>query len=93
MEPNFLKCSSIQTDHSTELKFGMHITVHRLIYCVDFGKFRINSVFTEVQKTILIHYGLWSKILESVLVSKRCNRLSSNLVCVLKVTVSQTLFW
>ena len=50
MESNSLKCSSIQTVHSIELKFGMHIIVHRLIYCVDFGEFSINSFFTGVQK-------------------------------------------
>ena len=58
MEPNSSKCSSMQTVHSIELKFGMHIIVHRLMYCVDFGEFRINSFFTGVQKSILIHYGL-----------------------------------
>ena len=60
MEPNSLKCSSIQTVHSIELKFGMHIIVHRLIHCVDFGEFRMNSFFTGVQKRILVFYGLWS---------------------------------
>ena len=81
MELNSLKCSSIQTVHSIELKFGMHIVVHRLIYYVDFGKFRMNCFFTGVQKTILIHYGLWSQIIKSVLKSK--HSMSSNLVFML----------
>ena len=63
MESNSLKCPSMQTVHSIELKFDMHIIVYRLIYCVDFGEFRINSFFTGEQKSILIHYGLWSQIL------------------------------
>ena len=63
MESNFLKCSSMQTVHSIELKFDMHNIVHRFIYCVDFGEFKINSFFTGVQKSILIHFGLWSQIL------------------------------
>ena len=50
MEPNSLKCSSIQTVPSIELKFGMYIIVHRLIYCVDFGEFRINSFFYRSTK-------------------------------------------
>ena len=45
MESNSLKYSNIQTVHSMELKFGMHIIVYYLIYCVDFGEFRINSFF------------------------------------------------
>ena len=63
MEQNSLKCSSIQTIHPIELKFGMHIIVHRLVYCIDFGEFSINRFFTGVQKIILIHYDLWSQIL------------------------------
>ena len=39
--------------HSIELKLGMHIIDHRLIYCVDFGEVRIYSFFfTGVQKSI-----------------------------------------
>ena len=60
MEPNSLKCSSIQTMHSIELKFGMHITGHRRMNPIDFGEYRMNSFFTGVQKRILIHYGVWS---------------------------------
>ena len=45
MEPNSLKCSSIQTVHSIELKFAMYIIGHRLTYCADFSKFRINRFF------------------------------------------------
>ena len=63
MESNSLRCSSSQKVHSIELKFGMHVIVHRLTYCVDFGEFSINSLFTGVQKSILIHYGLRSQIL------------------------------
>ena len=63
MEPISLKCSSIQTVDSIELKFGMHIIVYRFTYCVVFGEFKINSFFTGIQKSILIHYGLWSQII------------------------------
>ena len=45
-----LKCSSIQTVHSIKLKFGMCIIGHHLTYCIDFGEFRINSLFTGVRK-------------------------------------------
>ena len=31
----------------------MHIIVHRLIYCVDFGEFRINSFLQEYKKLFL----------------------------------------
>ena len=62
MEPNSLMCSSMKTVLSIELKFDMHIIVYRLIYCVDFGEFSIKSFFTGVQKSILMHYGLWSQI-------------------------------
>ena len=41
----------MQTVHSIELKFGMHIIVYRFKYCVDFGEFRINSFYTGVQKS------------------------------------------
>ena len=47
MESNSLKCSSIQTVHSIELRFGMYIIRHRPIYCVDFGEFRINNFLQE----------------------------------------------
>ena len=43
--------------------------------------------FTEVQKRIFIHYGLWSQILQSVLASKWWIRLSSNLIHILLVTI------
>ena len=49
--------------NSIELKFGMHIIVHRLICCVDSGEFRINSFFAGIQKIIVTHYDLWSEIL------------------------------
>ena len=63
------------------LKFGMYIIGHCPTYCVEFGEFRINSCFTGAQKRILIHYSLWSQIVRSMLVSKRCFRLRSNLIC------------
>ena len=66
-----------------EFKFGMHITGHRRTNPIDFGEYRINSYFTGVQKKTLIHYSLWSQILRSMLVSKRCFLLSSNLLCAL----------
>ena len=64
--------------HSIELKYGMYVIGHRPRYCVEFG---INSFFTGAQKRILIHYSLWSQIVRSMLVSKRCFRLGSNLIC------------
>ena len=63
--------------HSIELKFGMGIISYRPTYCVEFGKFRINSFFTGPQKKrILINYSLRSQIIRSMLVSKRCFQLS-----------------
>ena len=41
----FLKCSSTQTMHSIELKFGMYIIDHHPTHCVDFDKFRIHVFF------------------------------------------------
>ena len=67
--------------HSIELKAGMYIIGHRPTYNIDSGEFRINSLFTGVQKIILIHYSLWSQIIRSMLVSKRCFRLRLNLIC------------
>ena len=77
--------------HSIEFKFGMYITGHRRTNPIDFGEHRTNSFFTGVQKRILIHYGLWNQILQSVLVCKRCIRLSSDLVCILQATVGRNL--
>ena len=57
-ESNSLKCSSIQTVHSIELRFGMHIIGHRPTYCVNFGKFRINSFFAGIQEN---SYTGWAK--------------------------------
>ena len=37
--------SALITVHSIALRFGMHITGHCLIYCIDLGEFRINSLF------------------------------------------------
>ena len=44
MEPNSLKCSSMQTVHSIELKFGMYFIGHRLAHCIDFSEFKNESV-------------------------------------------------
>ena len=55
-----LKCSSIQTVLSIELKFGMDITGYRRWNPIDFGECKIYSFFfsTAVQKEFLfIHYG------------------------------------
>ena len=41
IESNSLKCSSIQMEHSVELKFGLHIIGHHPTYCVEFGEFSI----------------------------------------------------
>ena len=43
MESNSFKCFSIQTVHSIEFKFGMHIIGHCPRYYIDFGEFRINN--------------------------------------------------
>ena len=83
IQSNSLNCSSVQMVHSIELKLGMCIIGHRLIYCVEFGEFRINSFSTGALKRILKHYSLWSQIIRSMLVSKRCFRLSSNLISLL----------
>ena len=72
--------------HSIELKFSMYITYHYKANPIDFGECRTHSFFIGV-KIIPLHYGLWNQILKTVLVSKRCIRLSSNLVCILNVKV------
>ena len=81
MKLNSLKCSSIQMVHSIELELRMYIIGHRPTSCVEYGEFRINSFFTRAQKRILVHFRLWSQIVRSMLVSKQCFRLGSNLVC------------
>ena len=48
-----LKCSSIQTVHSIELKSPVHIIGHPPTYCVEFGEFRINSFLQEHKKEFL----------------------------------------
>ena len=60
MESNSLTRPSIQMVHSIKFKIGMYILGHRPTYCISFGKFRINNIFTGVEKRILIHYSLWS---------------------------------
>ena len=47
----------MQTVHLIELKFGMHIIIHRLIYCIDFGELRIDSFFKRSTK--MYSYTLW----------------------------------
>ena len=91
METNSLKCSSIQTVHWIDLKFGMHIKVHRPIYCLKFDELGINSFFTGLQQRILKHYSLWSQFIRSMLVSEWCFRLSLNFICALWVTVPCTI--
>ena len=87
LEPNSLKCSSIQMVHSIELKFGMYIIGHRPTYSIDFDEFRINSFFTGEQKRILIHCSLQNQSIKSMLESNWCIRLSSNQICIFQVTV------
>ena len=43
MVSNSLKCSTIQTMHSIELKFGMHIIGHHRTKATDFGEFLMHS--------------------------------------------------
>ena len=66
MEANSLKCSSIQTVRSIDLKFGIHNTSHRPAFCVDFGEFRINTFFSGVQKRINVHYSPWNQTIRIV---------------------------
>ena len=61
----------------------MYITGHRQTNPINFSEYWMNSFFTGVRKRILIHDSLWSQILKSVPVSKRCIRMSLNLVCIL----------
>ena len=70
MESNFLKCPSIQTVHSMELKFGMRISGHCRTKLIAFDECRVCSIFYMSTKKILIHYGPWNQILKIVLVSK-----------------------
>ena len=44
--------------HSIDLKFGMYIAGRRRTNPIDFGEYRMYSIFAEVQERILIHYGL-----------------------------------
>ena len=53
---------------------------------IDFGECTLFSFFYKSTKKNFIHYGLWSQILKSVLVSKQFIRFNSNLMCILKVT-------
>ena len=39
--------------HSIELKLGKYITGHSRTNPIDFGEYRMNSFFTEVQKIFL----------------------------------------
>ena len=43
----------------------MYIIGHCRINCIDFGGCKIYSLFTEVQKRILIHYSSWNQIIIS----------------------------
>ena len=74
--------------HMIECKFGMHTTGYCQINPINFDDYGIYSLFTRVQKKILIHYSLWIQIIISMLVSKWCILLSSNLVHVLISIVS-----
>ena len=46
-EINFFKV------HFIKLIFGVYITDHRPIYCIDFGEFQINSFLQEYKKEFL----------------------------------------
>ena len=78
---------SVLTVHSIQLKFGMDITDRCRTNPTDFGECRtwsfFFSFFIGAQESILIHYDLWSQILQSAPVSKWGIRMSSNLVCIL----------
>ena len=63
MESSSLKGSSIQTVHSIEFKFGMHIIDHHRMKATDFGEFLMHSFFLQEYKKILIYYGIWNQIL------------------------------
>ena len=63
-------------------KFRKCIIDHCLTYCVDFGEFIINRfVCSSNAKRILMHYSLWRHIIKSMLMSKWCFRLRSNVIC------------
>ena len=47
----------------------------------DYGELGIMVIFTEVEKRILIHYGLQGQIIKTILVSKWFVRFCSNLMC------------
>ena len=74
--------------HSIKLKFGMYIAGHRRANPIDFGDCRMYSFFIGEEERVLIHYGLWSQIIKSVLVSKWFIQFRSNLICILKVKVT-----
>ena len=46
VETSSLNGSSIQTVHSIEFKYGMHVIDYRPAYCFNFSELRINSFFT-----------------------------------------------
>ena len=77
--------------NSGDLKTYRIYVNHRPTYCVEYGEFSINSFFTGAQKRVLMHYSLWSQIVRSMLVSERCFRLRSNLICSLQITFSRTI--
>ena len=54
--------------HSIELKFGVYIISHYQMKPIEFGECEIDTFFTGIDKTIIIHYYLWSQIIKSVLV-------------------------
>ena len=36
--------------HLIKIEIGMNIIDHHITYCIDFGEFRINRLFTGVQR-------------------------------------------
>ena len=62
MESNSLKCSTIQTMHSIELKLGMYMPNYSPTYLIYFGDFRTNSLFCRGKIKFLCITGYGVKI-------------------------------
>ena len=63
----------------------MYFIGHRQTSSIDFDKCKIYSFLHKDKK--MYHYSQWSQNIKSILVSKPCILLSSNLVRILKVIV------
>ena len=55
MKLNYLNCTSIETVYSIELKFATNIRAYLVMYRVDFGEYRSNSISIGAKRIILMH--------------------------------------